>query len=237
MRYTYAYKYIFQSPRWITNVLLGMVAGFVPVVGPIVFSGYLFETVEKMRRTGEEKPNDFDLNRLGPYLMRGVWPFLVALVIGLPAGMIIGALGALCIFGSVAIFAGSNPEMVPVGVGVGYVTMIVLAFVLGIFLSLVMIPMTIRAAYSMDFASAFDMAFVKDFIRKVGKETIFSQIFLTVSSIGVVIVGLLACCVGVYFVAPMIHFAQYHLIYQLLVLYEERGGMPVSFKEYESRPA
>jgi hypothetical protein len=71
----------------------------------------------------------------------------------------------------------------------------------------------------------------------VGKELLISQVFLALSGTVLVFAGLLACLVGAYFVFPVIHYAQSHIMYQLLKLYEERGGMPISFKPYEPAPA
>ena len=38
------------------------------------------------------------------------------------------------------------------------------------------------------------------------------------------------CCVGVYFAAPLVLLAQFHLWHQLYGLYLERGGTPVPLK-------
>jgi hypothetical protein len=238
MRYMAAYRYAFNSPNWVTNVLLGVASLFVPIVGPIVFTGYLFESMEKMRRSGEEKPCDVDLNCLVPYLMRGVWPFLVHLVVGLPAGLIASVLGLVSLFLSIAVFSAANsPATMVVGVVVGYLLFFFWVAVINCLANMVIVPMVIRAAYHMDFGSAFEMAFLKDFYRRVGKELIVSQLFLAASAVVLGIAGLLVCIVGFYFVVPVIHYAQCHIMYQLLTLYEERGGMPISFKPYEPKPA
>jgi hypothetical protein len=235
MRYMYAYKYLFNSPKWATNLLLGAVSGFVPIVGPMVFIGYLFENIEAMRRSGEEKPRDIDMGRLGPYLMRGVWPFLVTLVVSIPFGVVSAILGFISLFVSIAVFAAASPEMAVVGVVVGYLLFFFWAVLFSLLAKMIVIPMGIRAAYKLDFGSAFDMAFLKDFWRRVGRELVLSQVFYALSSFVVILAGMLLCFVGVYPAAALIQFAEYFLIYELLVLYEERGGEPIAFKPYEAK--
>src|SRR5690349_19837341 len=46
VRYLRAYQYIFDSPKWGTNVLLLAVCYLIPIIGPLVGSGYLFDLVE-----------------------------------------------------------------------------------------------------------------------------------------------------------------------------------------------
>jgi hypothetical protein len=237
MRYLDAYRYITRTPNWYVNVLLGAVAGLVPVVGPIVFSGYLFELVESMRQTGEEKPREIDFNRLMAYLMRGLWPFLVRLVIEVPVSFVAVLLGLISIFVSIAVFGAISPQAAPLGLLVGYLFLFFWIALFSFVSNVVTIPMVLRAGYNLDFGSAFDMAYLKDFFRRVGKELIVSQLFILVTAIGLGIVGMMVFCVGIYLVVPLVLFAQYHLLYQLLLLYEERGGIPLSFKPYDPGPA
>ncbi len=233
MRYLDAYKYIFNAPSWFTTLLLGAVSGFVPIVGPMAFSGYLYELEEAMCRTRDERPRDVDFNRLAAYLMRGLWPFLVALVAGLPLGILLAILLFVAVFGMMAVFASISPELALVGLLLGYVLGILLSIVLGCLLNVILIPMMLRSAYHMDFAAGFDMAFVKDFLRRVGKELILAQLFLGFTAAVLVFIGLMLCFVGIYAVGPIIQLAQIHLVYQLQRLYEERGGIPLVWKPHE----
>jgi hypothetical protein len=120
------------------------------------------------------------------------------------------------------------------GIVAGYVLGLFGFVVLALLVSLVSVPMKLRAGRALDFASAFHLTFVKDFFRRVGKELVFTELFIAFSGLALAIVGLLACCVGIYVVMPVVQIASCHLSYQLLKLYHERGGMPVPFKPYES---
>jgi hypothetical protein len=227
MRYLDAYKHISKSPHWMLNILIGLASSFVPIAGPMVFAGYLLESMEVMLRTGEEKPTDFDVNRLVPYFFRGLWPFLVGLVVSIPLTLLMACCGGVsALVGLVVGGAG--------GLVVGYLLAFFGIMVFAFLISLVSLPMKLRAGRTLDFGLAFDLAFVKDFFRRVGKEVVLTELFIMVSSLVLVFAGLLACCVGVYFVLPVVQFAGCHLGYQLLKLYQERGGQPIPFKPYES---
>jgi hypothetical protein len=227
MRYFAAYTHLFKSPKWMTLVGVGVLSTLVPVVGGLVFSGYLYEHEADMRQTGDEQPRDFDFNRLLHYLMRGVWPFLVQLIIGLVANVILMPIVFAILFGCVAAFG------MPEGMLIGELIIFPVSLLFGCLLQVIIIPLALRAAYNLDFASGFDTAYLKDFLRRVGKEAVLAQLFLAGTAIVLVLVGLLMCFVGVYLVVPLMQFAQIHLVYQLHKLYEERGGEPLTFKPYE----
>jgi hypothetical protein len=224
MRYLHSYLYLFESPKWLKLVGIGALSSLVPIVGPIVFLGYLYGMVADLRHRGEGRPPDFDLNRLMAYLMRGLWPFLVQMVVGMVANVILVPIVLAVMFGCVSVWG------MPEGLLISYAFILPISIFFGCLLQVVLIPMSLRAAYHLDFASAFDGTYVKDFIRRVGKELVISQLFLFATALGLGIVGLLLCYVGLYFVIPIIQFAQYHLIYQLQKLHEERGGVPLTFK-------
>jgi hypothetical protein len=235
MRYLDAYRYITKSPNWMINILVGLACAFVPIAGPMVFAGYFLESMEEMLRTGVEKPTDFDINRLQAYLVRGLWPFLVGLVVSIPLSLLMMCCGGA---GALVGFLMGNVGGVVAGYLLAFVVFVVFAFLV----NLVLLPMKLRAGRALDFGAAFHLAFIKDFLHRVGKELVFTELFIAGSGLLLGVVGLLACCVGIYVVVPVVQFASCHLSYQLLKLYHERGGMPVPFKpyaldrEYEDRP-
>ena len=82
MQYMRAYNVFFEHPRWGMTLLSATACIFIPVVGPIVLIGYLIEVMEQALRTPERRYPAFDWGRFSEYLSRGVWPFLVQLVVG-----------------------------------------------------------------------------------------------------------------------------------------------------------
>src|SRR6516225_1137229 len=55
VQYLLAYRFVFQSRNWLKNLLFGSLSFFVPIVGPMVFVGYLFEVIEWLHRRREEE--------------------------------------------------------------------------------------------------------------------------------------------------------------------------------------
>ncbi len=222
MNYMESYQFIFKSPKWFMNVLLGLVCSFIPVVGPVVWLGYCFEIVAYLhhRKSDQGAYPDFDFNNFVPYLIRGFWIFIARLVFILPilfVAMIVG-------FGLGLSAAAIQNEVV------GIVVVLVVVLLFFTFQLAVLIlhpPVTLRGGFTQDFGAIFDMAFIKDFVGKMWVESLLAGLFLFFSSFALAIVGLLALCVGIYFVVPIVGMAQEHICYQLYELYLERGGQAI----------
>jgi hypothetical protein len=244
MRYSQAIRYIFTSPKWFYNLCAGAIAAIVPVVGDMVLLGYFFEIIESMHLHGEEKYPDFDTNRLMNYLMRGLWPYLVALIVGL---IVIMPLVVVFVIVFVAvIFSAMPPSSGPksaspgppiglmLGMELGFIGIILLV---SIPLALVTVPLLLRAGLSQDFRTAFSWAWVRDFIGRMWREVLLMQLFVIVYSQAAQVVGLLACCVGALFARPLVLLTMGHLWYQLYQLYLQRGGTPIPLKVQDAGQA
>ena len=256
MRYLQSYSFVFGSCNWTTNLLLASVCVLIPVIGPLILIGYLFEvidvllgrrpwpadkksayrsseaiTVQPVAPSTTESPTrasgypDLTFDRLGEYLARGVWPFLVQFIVSLPMGFIFGMLWVLGMM-LVGLAAANHA-----GVAVLLVMLLFVVYLLVIVATgLVLTPLYIRAGLMGDFASAFSMAFVRDFLNRVGKETLLAQLFLSATGLLLMLVGILACFIGTYPATALIIFAHHYLDLQLYELYLERGGTPVEAK-------
>jgi hypothetical protein len=258
MRYWQSYRFVFNNPNWLTNLALGGVCAIIPLIGPIVLIGYCFEVIDALLRrrqteragasqvpadpmgewvmdavpADDDYPSgsypDFNFNRFADYLTRGIWPFLVQLIVGL----VIGVIAAFFLFVGMMIagFAAASADS-PVLFFVFYGLFLVIYTVLMMMAGILTMPMYLRAGLSADFASAFSMEFFRDFMKRVGKEVVLAELFLMATGIVVSIVGLLLCYVGIFPAVALTTYARHHLEYQLYELYLERGGMPVERKE------
>jgi len=230
MHYLRSYLFIFDSPKWALNLLFGAVCLLIPAVGPLLVQGYCFEVIEALhRRRRDTDYPEFTFEKFVPYLVRGVWPFLVGLVIMVPLGFLffIGFFGI-----GVASAAVAGGGRGPAGNAAG---VLILLMYLGFFLllalvSFVTMPLLLRAGLIQDFAPAFALAFAKDFLGKMWVEMLLSTLFLWVTSPFVLLAGVLAFCVGYIPAAMIILLAQHHLWYQLYELYLQRGGQPIPLK-------
>jgi hypothetical protein len=258
-----AYRFVFQSPNWVKNLLLGSLCFFVPIVGPMVLIGYLFEVIEWLHRRNEEEKlpwvesaggappegaiqtgpavsagdfqyaaaeqyPDLDVNRLQAYLMRGVWPFLVQMIVHLPVGFLYAGLYVLMMVLVGVGGASGGPWWLFLGI---FLIGFVLTLLLTVVSAVVMVPLYLRAGLSRDFGSAFSMAFLKDFLKRVGKELVLSQLLLQASGVLLSVVGLLACYFGIFPAMVLWSIAGHHLDYQLYELYLQRGGEPIRPRE------
>jgi hypothetical protein len=238
MEYMRSVQFIFDRKNWLTNVLLGGVCMLVPIVGPMVFMGYLFEVIDALKRDPEHKDYpDFDFNRLMDYLSRGVWPFLMQLVVGLIIGVpLVLVFGALSCLGAIVAGSSKTPEILVVFQLLAYALLFV-----GIIASIfVTFPAQLQAGLAREFNFSGMIAFVKDFNKRVFKELLISILFLVAIAIVAEFVGLALFCVGIYFTIAAVVMAQFHLKFQLYMLYLDRGGEPIipaaSTSQYAERP-
>jgi len=258
MDYLGSYRFVFSNRNWAMNLLFGALCSLIPAIGPIVLMGYFFEVIEYLiRRRQRDKalddppeaiseqvldalpvdsaPHsetypDFTFERFSEYLTRGIWPFLVQMIVSLVLGV---ASAFLWIVGMalVGVAAGRQSGVLPL---IFFVIFFVFYLLLAIVLGVLTVPLYLRAGLSGDFASAFSMDFYRDFLKRIGKEVVLAQLFLTVSSTLVFGVGALVCCVGIYPALALAMFARHHLDYQLYELYLERGGVPIERKQTQA---
>jgi hypothetical protein len=224
MRYLRSYQFPFESDNWAVNLLCLSACQLIPVIGNILVLGYTYEVIEGLHAGGTRRAPDFDFNRFGKYLLRGLWPFVVQLVISLPV-----------IFVAVVVYLAAftlliMPAQDRDSEALAFVVLLLaylLILVLGFVTSLVAMPMALRAGLSQEFALGDCWDFARDFLRRVGRELLLAQLFLTVTTPLVALVGLLLCFIGVYPAIAVICLAGAHLYYQLYELYLERGGVEI----------
>lgn len=229
MDYTGAYGYVFQSPNWVANIFFMLIAQLIPVVGPIIAIGYQFEIVEALLRDPRRVYPDFDWGKFVQYLTRGIWPFLVGLIVGLVVApfFLVAWFGMLLIAGPLA--SGGNDAAAAIGIMVvvgGWIVAILLMLVL----QFVVLGFQIRAGLAQDFAASFNFGWVRDFLASVWLEMLLAMLFLAVTGWVLIVLGLLAFCVGAWLAMAWVLLAQAHIYFQLYRLYLARGGMPVPLK-------
>jgi hypothetical protein len=224
MRYIDSYRFVFQSDNWQRNLLYASVCVLIPYVGLLVLWGYLFEVIEFKHRHGDDEPYaDFDFNRFVDYLKRGLWPFLCGLVVGLVASPVFMVL----YFVPMLIFISEPPALVAFVVAV---VMVVGMGLLALVTTLVTIPIYLRAGLQQEFVPAFSLDYLKQFVKLTWRELILSTLFLMATGVAIELLGLAACCIGLYPAIAVMMFAQLHIEYQLYELYLQRGGTEIPLK-------
>jgi hypothetical protein len=233
MRYMYSIQYIFENPNWMMNVLLATLCFLIPVVGPIVLLGYQFQIIESLLLRRSATYPDFDFNKFTDLLMRGLWPFLTAMIaqLVLTPLMMILYFGSFMCFGLIgAAISESNEALGGVCMLLGFVFFFVAIMLLSVLIGLVMMPMMLGAGLTQELGPAFNFTFIKDFIARVWKEMILSSLFITAAAMILAPIGLLVFCVGMYAAMAVLMLANGHILYQLYNLYLARGGMALPMK-------
>ena len=232
MNYLDSVKDFFRSPKWGMNILLGGVCMLIPLVGQIVLSGW---NITQLWGQGDQrdptKLPEFSFNHFVKYLTRGLWPFLVQLVLGLVLAIVIVMVAVLCFF-IIAALAAAMAEAAALAFIVLLLIGIPIYLILMISLNLILIPLTLKATLTQKFSTAFDLSFVKSFLSNVWKEIVVTALFMFVLGIAFTIATLIVLIptlgFGVYFLMPIMAFAWQHLVKQLYVLHLERGGIAVT---------
>lgn len=232
MRYLDSIRFVFNKPNWFVNTLLCIVCALIPVIGQIVLLGYMYEVFDSLhrQRTDTTYP-DFKFERFTEYLTRGVWPFLVQLLA--QAVLAVPMFIAYFVAMMVSVAAADKAKILVVIAWLGYVAVAVIG---GVVIGLVMWPAQMHAGYGRQLNFGGMVSFVKDFFKRVGKELVLSLLFLFAAAMVLIPIGLIACCVGAWFVGVFLTFSQFHLKDQLYELYLQRGGAPIPVKGEPSGP-
>jgi hypothetical protein len=224
MQFGLAFGHFINKPGGVKNVLFYTLCALIPVVGPIICGGYRAEAAVALIRDPylTDHP-DFDFNRISKYLMRGVWPFLIGLLLGVlffvPAAVAIG-------FGVAAGIAGGDPL-------IGFLVGITLFLAAWLGLILITVPMTFHAELINRFDLAEGFRFAQRFWSVAAGPAIAAGLIFIPLAMIVAILGLLCCFVGIYPASSIIQMAANHLTVQVYREYLERGGEPIELVDPE----
>ncbi|MEZ6096355.1 MAG: DUF4013 domain-containing protein [Pirellulaceae bacterium] len=224
------FRFLFESSNGFVNLLLCSVIQLIPVIGPIILMGYQYEISESLvRQRGGVYP-DFTFDRFTNYLVRGVWPFLVALIVGLTTIPIFFLFWFAFMFAMTAVNFNASPAIaiaIPVGVFFFWIGFI-------LFANLLLIPFSSRAGLGQDFGKSFDFAFARSFIGLVWKELLLGILIIALCSPFIAFAGILLLIVGYFPAIALISMAVGFHHHQLYCLYLSRGGTPIPFKPLEN---
>jgi len=225
MRYVKAFTYFAGKPNtgW-KNVLAGalclLAAGFIPIVPWMVWLGYRSYAAADLEEDPDlEYHRDFDLDKFGDYLGRGVWQFLIQLVVTGTAAMI--ALAGAGV--GVVVVSQSDPNLIPVVILAGYLLM----FVMTGLAMVLMWPLELYAALTGQFSVGRAVAFAVRFARLMWGESLASIVVYFLLTMVANLAGFLLCCLGMLPAGAIASMAEIHLILQLYRRYLDKGGEPV----------
>lgn len=236
MDYFGGFAMIHRNPDWFVNTLLMFVCAIIPVIGGIVLHGYVYETIEILHRTGGNYYPRFDFNRFVDYLLRGVGPFLIGLVLGAVLGMVM-LLGYVVIIAT-ALAAGAAAEKGNDAAGaaagmsiLGAVAVVgLLLFVVSFAISFLTMPLSLRGGVSSDIGQSFNFGWAIDFIKKTWLEMLLVFLFQVAVGLIMEVVILATCFLGILVAIGYVLLISAWLQFQLYRVYLSRGGEPIPFK-------
>jgi hypothetical protein len=223
-------RYITAREGWFMNLVMCALCSIIPVIGQIVLMGYMFEVFDSLHRDPEKKSYPlFDFGKFVPYLTRGVWPFVVQILTGIAIAIPLAILYAIMM--AIAV-AAKNGIMV----GLVWIVLVLTSFALGILIAVFTWPMMTYAGVAQKLDIGGMVSYSRSLVSKAFKELLLSLIFAAFAGWLLGIVGIFACCIGVYVAAVAAQLMVYHLKVQIYELYLERGGTPIPTPEPPPRP-
>jgi hypothetical protein len=223
------FRFPFDSPNWIMALVWGslcfLASGIIPILPQLVFTGYLWMVFDGLLQHKTNTYDDFDLNRFSDYLSRSIAPFLASLIISLPLAFLIIPIAFVSMFVVGLGFSQST------ALGVVFILLAIVAYVaLMVSMTLLMMPMMLRAGISQELGQAFDFGWAKQFISLMWKDILVGTLAMAGAAIAAEVVGLMLFCVGIYPLMVAVFFANTHFQWQLYEIFLSRGGTPVPQK-------
>lgn len=218
MQYKLAFRYIIDRPGGFNNLLLITVCVLIPVIGPIILLGYQSEVVKRLLPDPRMKDHPaFTFDRFSEYLQKGIWPFVVQLIVNAAVMFLVMLLGWL----PMVIF---TMLQVPVVGVIILVAVVLVGTVAGVLLAW---PAVLYALYAQKFDFPGTRGFVAAFWRTLGAKAFVSVLVFWLIGTALTLVGLLLCFVGVYPAAALVQMAAAHLMVQHYRMYLDAGGTPI----------
>jgi hypothetical protein len=224
MNISSAIGFPFRGPHAWPNLGLTLVCLLIPVVGPIVMMGYLVGVERALAENIDADAPKFDFGKFAFYLMRGVWPFLVGMVLGLILVPLIWGIMVLGMGGGVLLQ--HHPWL-----GVVLIVAAVLGYValLAVY-SVATAPLILKAGLQENFAAGFDLKFLGDYLKRVGLLALGIGVLMFLIAVSASLVSLCLLCVGPLVVSVLANFVYTHIQMQLYREYLARGGTAIVMK-------
>jgi hypothetical protein len=227
-------KWVFESPDWKNNLLLGMVFVLIPIAGPLALSGWLCEVHQRLVRRHPNPVPKIDFSDFGTYITRGIAVFVVGLIFGIPIGILFYVFGAAAAFGAIA--AGSAADEPLVAVGVAVVGGIFVFLFLFMF-SVVINAAQTRAELTEDLGSALSLGKIMSYAKATFGTVLWKNITFGIVAFGIALVGMLLCYFGLYPAIVIIQIAALHLRWQIYADYLAKNGEPIPLKAPQTLPS
>jgi hypothetical protein len=228
------------SAGWTNILLCGVLylsTQIIPILGLIVMMGFFAEV---HRRLVLQHPNPylrFDFSDLGPYLSRGVAPFVMGLVLAIPFMFLFVAIavavGVAASSGAASVVGGSEDTAVVIGLGGAAI----LFLPISLFWFALANAATTRAELTGDLSKSFNLGAIWSYAAKTWKRVLITSFLMWFVAVGLMLVGILACVIGLFVTMSMLYIANLHLRWQIYNEYLLEGGEPIELARFETLPS
>lgn len=223
-------KFVFESPQWVTNILwtsLGFLFSGM-VVGMLAILGYQMDIVIAENGKEPRRYPDFDINRIGDYLLRGLWIWLAILIVSIAIGVLLLPLIVIFLVIILVIVGdGPNRHQGEMGAIVGIVSGLI-GLVGNVLVMAVVTPITLRVGLTGNFADCLDWRWHLDFIRRTFWSLVGGTLFLIPLIAMYLFFGAALCCVGIIPAIGWFYLSQAQFYSQIYRIYLQRGGTPIA---------
>ena len=229
-----AIKFVFEDQDWKYNVLIGMVLVLIPIIGPLALSGWLMEVHQRLVRRHPHPVPKLEFGDFVFLLQRGVTPFLVSLVTMLPLILIVYGMMVGIGFGAFFVYGATDEPLLAAGAGlVGTLFLMVFWCLFAIVMNAAMT----RAELLEDFGRTLRFGELMAYARRTAGMVVVKTFSFGFLSFGVVLLGLLACYIGIYPAIVVLQIASMHLRWQVYEDYVAKGGAPLELKPPQWLPS
>jgi len=193
MDYRGGLKAMYHNPNWLMQTSLIGLCSLIPFVGGIAVIGYAFESAAYLHLTNREGYPDFSFGRFGPYLARGIGPFLVILLFLIVFVPVI-IVEQIVAFAAGALLASLE---IPGLVQGGGLMLSAIFFVINGLIFVVQWSLLIRGGMSGELGETFRFGFIGEFMKRAGADGFWAYAYMNL---------LLIPCVYIFMLAPHLLF-------------------------------
>lgn len=232
MEHLRGWRALRQDPDWLKKLVIAGVIMLVPIVGPIVVTGW---TSLMLRRavSGQDGPLprlDFDFDYLGKLLNTGFKGFLAQLLWSLPMVAVLMATYCCFYIAMIGAMAGlrGNEDMMGVVMICMIGGMMLVYMVLALAAVMPMVVAMLRAELTDDVAPAMRLKDVFAMTRMMAKELVVGQFILMLVGVAAMIFSLLTCYLGLLPAMAALQVIHAYWRAELYQRYLAMGGEPLA---------
>jgi hypothetical protein len=215
-----AFKFGFKGPGPV-GLLLGLVMFLIPILGMIVFNGWLAETNRRLVKGEHPSVQPFNFDNLGEYLKSGLVVFIPQIVVGFAFGAVFMVFFfGTSILGAVVAGVAESPALSGIFSLLSMLVMMVASFASTAFIHAIQI----RAELTGDLKAAFEFQPILAFVKRNLVPMLVHSLLLGLLLIPAMIAGMLAFVIGMYVVVAAAQFMFAHLRAQLYIQDIAAGG-------------